>query len=229
MKYLFILFSVLFIGITSAQEQKAQSLISVSGEGKIKIAPDQVLISLAVESKESKANAVKTENDIKIDAILKYIKKMGVDVKDFQTHGVYLNDQYDYQKKKHNYIANQNIEILLKDLSKYDILMEGLLDLGLNTINSVEFKSSKFESYKSEARKLAIKNAKQKADDFASAVNQKVGRAYTISDSSQMYQPHSQLMMMKSMSSDAEFAPRETLAVGEIEITAAVVVSFILD
>lgn len=229
MKYYFLLLSVLFIGAITAQEQKAMSLISVTGEGKIKIAPDQVLISLAVESKGSKANAVKTENDIKIDGILKYIKKMGVDAKDFQTQSVYLNDQYDYEKKKHNYVANENIEILLKDLSKYDFLMEGLLDLGLNTINNVEFKSSKFESYKSEVRKLAIKNAKQKADDFASAVNQKVGRAYTISDSSQSYQPHSQVMMLKSMSNLAEMSPRETLAVGEIEITASVVVSFILD
>lgn len=230
MKNLFILFIFLFTATMNAQEQKPMSLISVSGEGKIKITPDQVAISVSVESKGAKASEVKTENDKKIDAVVKYIKKMGVDAKDFQTQRVSLNDQYDYQKKKHNYVATQTIQILLKDISKYDVLMEGLMDAGINNINGVEFKSSKFENYKSEARKLAIKDAKQKADDFVSAVGQKVGRAFTINDNTQTYQPHPyQAMMKTSMSFDAESAPRETLAVGEIEVITNVSVSFVLD
>ena len=230
MKNLFILFTFLFIAGMSAQEQKPMSLISVSGEGKIKITPDQVAISVSVESKGAKATEVKDENDKKIDAIVKYIKKMGVDSKDFQTQRVSLNDQYDYQKKKHNYVATQTIQILLKDISKYDILMEGLMDSGINNINGVEFKSSKFESYKSEARKLAIKDARQKADDYVSAIGQKVGRAFTINDNTQTYYPQPHMTMMAEQSfKSAAVAPRETLAVGEIEVIANVSVSFVLD
>ena len=32
-----------------------------------------------------------------------------------------VGGQYDYQKKKHNYVATQTINILLKDISKYDV------------------------------------------------------------------------------------------------------------
>jgi uncharacterized protein YggE len=53
---------------------------------------------------------------------------MNVAPADYKTQRVSLNPQYDYEKKKHNYNATQTIEILLRDLSKYDELMEGLVD-----------------------------------------------------------------------------------------------------
>jgi uncharacterized protein YggE len=74
-----------------------------------------------------------------------------------------LNPQYDYEKKKHNYNATQTIEILLRDLSKYDELMEGLVDQGINRIDAVTFQSSKLAQYQSEARKLAMKEAKNES------------------------------------------------------------------
>lgn len=232
MKKIILLVAILFSIFMDAQENtKPMSLISVSGEGKIKITPDQVAISVSVESKGMKAVEVKTDNDAKIDAVIKYIKKMGVDPKDFQTQLVRLNDQYDYQKKKHNYVATQTINILLKDITKYDVLMEGLMDAGINNINSATFKSSKFESYKTEARKLAMKDAKQKADDYVSVLNgQKVGKAFTINDNTQTYYPQPQYAMMKTMSmNDGAAQPRETLAIGEIEVITNVSVSFLLE
>ncbi|MEO0059670.1 MAG: hypothetical protein RLZZ312_1317 [Bacteroidota bacterium] len=231
MKKIILVVAFLFSIFMDAQETKPMSLISVSGEGKIKITPDQVAISVAVESKGIKAADVKSENDTKIDAVLKFIKKMGVDAKDFQTQMVSLNDQYDYQKKKHNYVANQTINILLKDLTKYDLLMEGLIDSGINNVNGTTFKSSKFESYKSEARKLAMNDAKQKADDYVSVLaGQKVGRAFTINDNAQTYQPQINYVMSRAMTMSDDEAPRnETLAVGEIEVICNVSVSFVLE
>ncbi len=231
MKKVILSLAVLLSVMTQAQEQKPMSLIAVTGEGKIKVVPDQVQISVSVETKGMKAADVKSENDSKIDGVLKYIKKMGVDAKDVQTQRVTLNDQYDYQKKKHNYVATQTVEILLKDISKYDALMEGMMDTGINNINGVEFKSSKLETYKTESRKLAVKEAKQKAEDLVSVLGQKVGRAFTITDNTQAYYPQPQFtgMMMKTSYSADAAPPRETLAVGQIEVTSNVSVSFVLD
>jgi uncharacterized protein len=231
MKKIILSLAILLSIMTQAQEQKPMSLISVTGEGKIKVVPDQVQISVSVETKGIKAADVKSENDSKIDGILKFIKKMGVDPKDIQTQRVSLNDQYDYQKKKHNYVATQTVEILLKDILKYDALMEGIVDTGINNINGIEFKSSKIETYKTESRKLAVKEAKQKAEDLVSVLGQKVGRAFTITDNTQAYYPQPQYsgMMMKANYSTDAVAPRETLAVGQIEITSNVSVNFVLD
>ena len=211
------------------QEIKQIPQINVNGEGKVKIAPDQVLIVAAVETKGNNAKDVKKQNDEKIDAVLKFIKKMNIPAADFRTKQVLLNPQYDFEKKKTTYNAVQTIEITLKDLSKYDELMEGLVQQGSNRLDKVSFESSKLAQYESEARKLAIKDAKAKAEDYVSVLNQKIGKAITISDNTQVYHPQPMYAAMRMKEADTAGASNETLAIGEIEITANVSVSFILD
>lgn len=229
MKKALLILSMLFISMSYGQEIKQVPQINVSGEGKVKVVPDQASIAVTVETKGNNAKDVKKQNDEKIEAVLKFIKKMNLALADYKTQRVSLNPQYDYEKKKHSYNATQTIEILLKDLSKYDELMEGLVDEGINRIDNVTFQSSKLAQYQSEARKLAMKEAKLKAEDYVSVLGQKIGRAMTISDNSQTYSPQPMYASMKTMEMSDTRAPRETLAVGEINITANVTVSFILE
>jgi uncharacterized protein YggE len=229
MKKTLVILSILFLSMSFAQEHKQVPMINVSGEGKVKATPDQASIFISIETKGTRAADVKKDNDRKMDAIIKFIKKSNIAKEDFQTQRVSLNPNYDYDKKKHNYMATQSLQILLKDLSKYDELMEGLVNEGINRIDNVEFKSSKLIQIQSEARKLATKDAKAKAEDFVSSLGQKVGKAILISDNSQVYSPQPRIYAMKAMAMDMVETPRETLAVGEIEITANVSVSFILE
>jgi len=224
--FLIIIFSS-FIG-SQAQELRALPQISVSGEGKIIAVPDQVFISIAFETKGTNATDVKKQNDATIEKVLQFITKFKVPKSDVQTKSISLNPQYDYEKKKRNYNATQSIEILLKNITQYDSLMEGLVDAGINRINGVEFKTSKLIEYQSEARKLAIKEAKSKAEDYVSVLGQKVGKALTITDSTQNYYPQP-MYTLKSMAMNQAEAPRETLAIGEIIISASVNVSFLLE
>ncbi len=222
---LFTMFSVLM----QAQEIKPIPTVNVAGEGKIKIVPDQVAITIGVESKGNNSAEVKKENDTKIDAVLKSIKKFAIAKEDFQTARVALYPNYDYEKKKQTYTASQTVEILLRDLSKYDALMSELTTTGVNRIDNVVFKSSQFKQLQSEARKLAVKDAKTKAEDFAAGLGQKIGKAVSISDNSQGYEPP-RPVMYKTMAMAADgAAERETLAPGELEVVVNVNVSFILD
>lgn len=214
------------LGQIAAQELKP--LITVAGEGTVKVTPDRVSLSVSVQSQGNKAVEVKKENDTKMDAVLKFIKKRGIAKEDFKTTRVSLNDQYDYEKKKHNYVAIQSIQIVINDLSQYDQLMEGLVDTGINTIGNIDFQSSKIEMYQSEARKLAILNAKLKAKDYVEALGQKLGVAYTIQDNSQGYYPRPRYETMDLKMVGSPTGVNETLAAGEIEITANVSVSFLL-
>lgn len=215
--------------LTQAQEIKPIPMVTVSGEGKIKVIPDQVSLTIGVETKGTNSAEVKKENDIKIDAVLKSIKKFAVAKEDYQTERVSLYPNYDYEKKKQTYTATQTVQILLRDLSKYDALMGELTVTGVNRIDNVEFKSSKFQLLQSDARKLAVKDAKAKAEDFASGLSQKIGKAISITDNSQGYAPP-RPMMYKTMNMAADSGmERETLATGELEVIVNVNVSFILE
>jgi uncharacterized protein YggE len=229
MKKLVLFLTIMFMTMSYGQETKQIPQINVNGEGKVKVAPDQVSISATVETKGNNAKDVKKQTDEKIDAVLKFIKKMNIPTADFKTKQVALNPQYDYEKKKTIYNATQTIEILVKDLSKYDELMEGLVQQGINRIDKVIFESSKELQLQSEARKLAMKDAKAKAEDYVSVLGQKVGKAFVISDNSQIYHPQPMYSAMRMKEAADSGAANETLAIGEIEITASVSVSFVLE
>ena len=230
MKKVVLFLTIMFMTMSYGQETKQIPQINVNGEGKVKVAPDQVLISATVETKGNNAKDVKKQNDEKMDAVLKFIKKMNIPTADFKTKQVALNPQYDYEKKKTTYNATQTVEIVLKDLSKYDELMEGLVQQGINRLDKVSFETSKLVQLQSDARKLAMKDAKAKAEDYVSVLGQKVGKAFVISDNSQIYHPQPMYAAMRMKeSADAMGASNETLAIGEIEVTANVSVSFILD
>lgn len=214
MKKLVLFLTIMFMTMSYGQEIKQIPLINVNGEGKVKVAPDQVCISASVETKGNNAKDVKKQNDEKMDAVLKFIKKMNIPTADFKTKQVALNPQYDYEKKKTSYNATQTVEIVIKDLTKYDELMEGLVQQGINRIDRVSFESSKLAQYESEARKLAMKDAKVKAEEYVSVLGQKVGKAFTISDNSQVYRPQPMYAAMRMKEADAMGgASNETLAI----------------
>jgi uncharacterized protein YggE len=152
----------LIVAVTvQAQDQKAQvPQISVSGEGKVKVVPDQAVVTVGFQNAGKDAKEVKTLNDEVVDRVIKFLKKSGIPVTDYKTNNVSLNRSYDYEKKKYNFQANQTLTIMIKDLTKYDEVMMGLNDAGVNSIQGVEFKSSKMEEYEKEARKNAIINAR---------------------------------------------------------------------
>lgn len=228
-----VLILVTLFGLTAqaqSQDQRPQvPQISVTGEGKVKITPDQAVVTVGFQNSGKDAKEVKTINDEVVDRVIKFLKKSGIPASDFKTNNVSLYKNYDYEKKKYNFQASQTLSITLKDLSKYDEIMMGLNDAGVNSINGVEFKSSKMDDYEREARKKAILDAKQKAQDYVSVLGQKVGKALLITDNSQSYIPQPMFKgNMVAMAAD-EGVQRETLAVGELEINTNVSVTFALE
>lgn len=226
-KLVFILFAATST-LANAQDHKLVPQISVAGEGKVKVAPDFAIITVGVENSGADATDVKKKNDTAIDAVIKFLKKSKIAEADYQTQRVSLNKNYDYDKKKYNYSASQTIAITLKDLKGYDVLMTGLVDSGINNIQGVEFKSTKLAQYESEARVKAVADAKLKANDYATALGQRVGKAILVSDNTQPYYPRPMMSAMKMNAGSADMAP-ETLAIGEIEITSNVSISFMLE
>lgn len=229
MKKSILILAAFFVMAMQAQEQKNPvPQITVSGEGKVKVIPDQAVVTVGFQNSGKAAKEVKTLNDEVVDKVIKFLKKSGLPETDYKTARVSLNKVYDYDKKVYNYQANQTLSITLKDLKKYDEIMMGLNDVGVNTIQGVEFKSSKMEEHESEARKNAMLNAKQKAADYVSGLSQKVGKALLITDNSQTYYPQP-MYKTTAMAREADGGSRETLAIGEIVINANVSVTFALE
>ena len=199
--------------------------VSVSGEGSVKIQPDYAIISIGSEIKDVESGKAKKQNDEIIAKMIQIIKKSKIDEKDYQTQRVNLYKSRDYQQKKDYFVANQTVAITLRNLDQYETLMMDLIDAGANAIQGVEFKSTQTEKFASEIRAKAVLDAKKKAQDYAGALDQTIGRALIISDQSFVNTPRIYSMKTAAFSADAA-TPEQTLAIGEIEISTNVNVVF---
>ena len=223
--YLFTLVLVTFSAM--AQNNNNNSItpqVNVNGEGSVKIKPDYAVIMVGAEIKDLDSAKAKKQNDDIIAKMIQVIKKSNVAEKDYQTQRVNLYKTREYQEKKDYFVASQTITITLRSLDNYEKLMADLMVAGANTINGVEFKSTETEKVATEIRAKAVLNAKKKAEDYASALNQTIGKALIISDQSMVNNPR--VYMMKTAMADESAGMDQTLAVGEIEISTNVNVVF---
>lgn len=227
MKKLIVLLSLLGLltDVGFAQEIKSPN-ISVLGEGKIKVTPDQVKFTVAIENTGKSATEVKKLNDETIKKAMSVIKKFQIAASDYKTTQVYFSRYQDTKTKKEMYRAYQSMEILVKKWSDYDAITNELMQAGMNNLQQVEFLSSQMETLKSDARKAAMRDALQKAKDYLEVLGHKVGKPIQIVDQFSSYYPpprYKNVMMAMEMETDAV---QETLAPGEIEIKAQVQVYF---
>lgn len=223
-KLLFILAFIVTVPAI-AQQTSERSVVNVTGEGIVKVEPDQVLIKSRIEHEGDSAAEVKRQNDEVVDKVISYLSSQGVDKKDIKTEYINLNKRYDYNDKTYSYVANQAITITLKDLEDYEKIMKGLLENGLNRIDGIQFKSSEMEKYEKEARKSAVLDAQKRAKELAQPLGQEIGNAVSISEMDyNSFQPV--YRMDEAVEMSAAKGSQQTIAPGELEIKIKVNVAF---
>ena len=227
MKAVTTIFTLLIAMLMTAQPQP-QPTIEVSGEGTVSVVPDRVTISVSVQNEGQDPKTLKQQNDATVSEVLQFLKGQNIPSKNITTQFVQLNKNYDYNTKKYKYSASQTISVLLEDMSKYEKVMTGLVNSGVNRIGGISFGTSKKDELEAEARRLAILDAKQKATEYVKPLGQSVGKAVLISEFQQSSNGPGPMYKMAMMDSSGG-GEQETLAPGEMEVKAKVNVSFILN
>src|SRR5690554_5510493 len=170
MKKAIILFA-LIAGTSAIAQNNIDDTIQVVGEGTVATTPDKAVISVSIlqEEEEDYKKAQKAVNTV-ANKLLSDLEHLKIDKKDIRTDLVRLNKTYDYNLKKYKYSATQSFNIVLQDLNKYGEVMNTILASGVNRIDDVKLEVSNSTELENEARKNAIKNAKEKADLYAEAM-----------------------------------------------------------
>ncbi len=215
-----------------AQQQVLPPLVSVNGIGEVRVQPDQATLTMGVEVREKTLEQARKQADAKAAAILAYLKKQGISEKDVQTSymrvfPIYNNGSYG-QSSPDFYTAQKTMTVLVRKLNKFDDLMSGLYGAGVNQVDGLSFQVSDVEKYKTEARKLAVANAKQKATALTSDLGVALAGVYSINETTNGGRPmpmYAEAAMMK-MSDAGDQGP--TIAGGEVVITSTVNISFVI-
>src|SRR5690554_2266485 len=221
--------TLLILAITTttmmAQNRPIPS-VDVSGVGVVNVVPDEVTINIRVENTGENTKTLKKQNDAIVSEVLKFLKQMKIADKDVRTEYMNLTKSYDYNSKTYTFAANQSLSVKLRDLSIYERVIDGLLDTGINRIDGIVFSSTQRETLESQARKKAVEHAKMKATEYASALNQKVGKAISISEFTNSGGPQP---MYKMAMMDSSTDRSATISLGEMEIRTIVNVRFLLE
>lgn len=207
----------------AAQEvvQSVVPTVNVVGEASIETTPTLVNISVSIEGEGKDAKLLRQENGEKLAKVIQAINKEEVPMKNFQTDYVSLYKNYDYNTKTYQYRISQTIKIKLDNLAKYETLMDALFEAGVNQINSVTFgiEDSTRAKLQQEARIAAIDDARKKALLYATSLDQNIGKALTIRETSLRDTPASVMIRGAAPSNT-------TLALGSISVNSQIIVTF---
>lgn len=195
--------------------------ITVNGKGTVKAKPDIAIVYLGVETRDKDSGKAQEEASKIMEAVIQMLKETGVSEENMKTANISIYPRVDYQTNETTgYVANQSIEVKIKDLQNVGKIIDAAVALGANSFGGIQFSIEDTAAYYNEALTLAVKNAKDKADVLAAAIGVSVGRPASLTEQSNVYVMPVYASGAKEAAMDQASAPVEQ---GMLEITAAVI------
>ncbi len=223
-----------------AAEPTNRGVVNVTGDAEIKVAPDEVVLILGVQTSDKNMQVAKNENDARVKRVIDMTRNLGIDPKYVQTEQIRIDPRYDGNPTKYNFIGYfiyKTIVITLKDVDKFDSVYTAALDSGATHVQGIQFRTTELRKYRDQARALAIKAAQEKATALAGELGQKIGQPQSINEQysgwSSGYSTWWGGSMMQAQNvmqnaSGGQPSDEGTFAPGQISVTARVSVSFAL-
>jgi uncharacterized protein YggE len=170
-------------GQSTSQEPRT---ITVTGDAEVRVVPDEVILTLGVETWDKNLDLAKRQNDEIVSRILALTADYGIAAEHVQTDYVNIEPRYRngyYEERDFiGYFVHKNVVVTLRDLSRFEDLFADALEAGVNYVHGVEFRTTELRKHRDEARALAIEAAQEKATALATELGQAVGDPLTIAE-----------------------------------------------
>lgn len=201
--------------------------ISVSGTATLSVPSDMVDLNVSVQTVAKTLDQAVSENDRKMKAVIAVIRAHGVGDADLRTAHMQIHEERERGEKIGEAVVRE-VHITLRDLTKLEPLMRGMLGAGVNRIGSIELGTSKAIELKDRARLEAMAAAKRKAIALAGAIDQGVGKAIHISETPSAG-PGPRVYDNFAIQADHGGASGTTIATGQVSIRMTVYATFALN
>lgn len=200
--------------------------LTVSGVGEASATPDMATITVGVETQGPTAVAALDANSAQAGALIAEAKARGVEDRDIQTSGLSIYPQYDQRSQTREgppeivgYNVSNEVRVRLRDIAGLGETLAALVGAGANQMRGISFGIADDQALMDKARKLAVADARRKAEIYAAAAGVELGPILSISEGGgRVPQPGGP--MMRSMV--AESVPVEA-GEGAVSITITLV------
>lgn len=209
----------------------------VTGVGKVVAIPDVAVFNFSVVTEGGKDLAkLQADNTAKTNAAIDYLKKNGVEAKDIKTISYSVNPRTEsvmcpvpaiYGGAPNicpppsiaGYQVVQNVEVKIRDFKKSGTILQGVVAAGANQVTNINFTVDDIEKVKSEARGLAIANARAQAQTVAQAGGFSLGKLISVDDLSAYPMDAYGGMVPQAMSARVEKVAEPVLEPGTQDIS----------
>jgi uncharacterized protein YggE len=221
----FVLFMILVSPVWAANKPGPR-LITVTGEAEVRVSPDEVILSLGVETWDKDLALATQENNERVKRIFALAKKYNVAPGHIRTDHISIEPRYKDGEAREDFIGycvRKTIVLTVRNVSKFEDLLNSALEAGANYVYGVQFRTTKLREYRAQARVLALRAAKEKAKNMAKELGQKVGRPYTIVE--EQYERGMTPNVIQSTGGSPGEVDK-SIAMGQVSVNARVRVSF---
>ena len=210
----------------------AQSLvrtIEVSGTGEVTLEPDIATFAIQVSEKGETTKEAQREANGKMSVLLSTLRANGIAEKDLKTTAITLRPSYIWVENKQvleAQVAAQTLSVTVRDLAKLGTIIDELATVSNISLNSIVLEKEDKREGMEEARRLAVANARAKADLYAREAGMEVSNVVTISEYSTASNPYNPRMKVMAMASEAAYDMATEIPAGTLTLTATLSVVF---
>ena len=227
---LLLLFSLVGCGEAADAQQSLMPQISVSGNAEIVADTDEATNNLILQTQSAESAGAKAESDRRLNAFLDELENLGISEEQVTAASLNISAQYDYQNRQQRFIgfqATRSISVDITDLDMLHPVLDTAISHNVDGIQGINYRSSREDQLKAQARAAAIEDSQQKAAELAEAYGAQLGPVYNINyHSGQIVRPEFAMasdMAVRSFSAESavgRFIP------GDIRFTDSIQVVF---
>ncbi len=215
------------VAVAAFAQQPPLSSIRVTGDARVAVKPDRVLIDIGVTTRAPLSQDAASQNAHQVDAALAAVRKAAGPTAALRTISYTLNPNYRYHPKEgeptiDGYTALNVVEVTLDDLGKIGAVIDAATQAGANRIQGIQFTLRDQDAVRAQALREAATRARAEVDVLAGALGLKVLRVLTVEESSPRIMPLRYNGAARAATADAAPTPVEA---GTLDITADVTLS----
>ena len=205
-----------------AQQPASPAMVAMSGEGIVQAVPDRAWIVITVESRGSNPREAQRRNTEAMTPVQEKLRAAGVPASNMRTIAYDLQQEWDFvnnRRVSRGYVARNSIEVRVDDIARTGELLEVAVASGTTSVGDIRFDLKDRAAQEREALRLAVVDARAKAEAAAAALGRTIERIVRVEEHGIATPPP---MPFAAQREAVQVANAPLIATGQIELRAHV-------
>lgn len=216
-----------------AQGTSSPRVISVSGEGLVRVQPDKAVLRFGIVTVADTPEEARRRNAEAAAATMNAVRALGIPERKIQLEVLRLQPRREYNEEKRRYDelgyeAVRQVVAELEDLEKLPELVATVVEKGANRLESIAYDLKDRDTVRDQALREAVTNARAKAGLIAATLGVELGRVHRVDEQGFSF-PRPMMQMAPEYAraaKDMGEAEPAAYAAGEIEVQVNVMAAF---